>query len=332
VNKNGALCTLPDKDIDDTLKAVHNPMKQCAKSVAALKSALTKRYASLAQGAKEAKNSSSHAPAQTTALSTVLAVAFGALADRVNVVDTADRFAAFTPVAFGLGDELKTTLGNISAAKRFFEWMDLQLRDLKDAQVFCGSVPAVGFNVPIRRLVKSRAGDSTNLFVEKAVGIGAPKQFIETLQALYEFQCVKCKPCYSTMHPLPYAAAELRIIIDGEQNIAGIRIPLGEQAESYNVFVTNVAAMDGASLATLVAHKDNFSVKAKCGDVLCLPSGYLYVCTSPSGALYFRKSISPLHDNEVARVQSVTAKILEHYPALQATSWAHWHSFLQTLS
>ena len=112
----------------------------------------------------------------------------------------------------------------------------------------------------------------------------------------------------------------------GSEFIGGIRIP--SEATSYKTLIKELDGLEGKALQHKLSEKGNFSLEAKAGDVVLLPSGFVYVGWSQNGSVVFRVSVSPPFECEDARVKCTVAMLLEAHPELQQTAWNDWHGFL----
>ena len=72
-----------------------------------------------------------------------------------------------------------------------------------------------------------------------------------------------------------------------------------------------------------------FQIAANAGDIVLLPSGYIYVMWSADGAVGLRHGCSPIWEGKDARVKTTLRKVLEEYPNLQETHWGTWAQVLE---
>ena len=217
-----------------------------------------------------------------------------------------------------MAKELEEGLDTVKMHKRFCEWLRTSL-EKGSGTVFLGAVPAVGFAMAFRRAV-ARAKGGARVWAEKIYPASLGKKFVDMFDAMYRLQAYMSKGNHCSMQPLAFGCAELRIVQQGSEFVGAIRLPSNA---SYKDFVK-----DGQELRAKLHEEGNCSFEAVAGDVLLLPSGFVYISWTKSGCLCYRRSISPDWPCEDTRVQSTVALMLEAHPSLVETAWNDWHGFL----
>jgi hypothetical protein len=251
-----------------------------------------------------------------------LSVAFVAAKD-VNVQESLGDWAAMTLAREKLGEDGFDTIDKNKASSKFYDWMNSSLESCQ-SNSFIGTVPNIGVQMSIRKLVKEKAPD----FHWSEVTVdGASKATLDVLQTVYRFQCVSTKTGSTNINALVFGAAEVRMYVKGSEQLGGIPLPT-DPTVSFKDWFANINTMGGADLAKLLESPGAWTVACGVGDVVAIPSGFMICSLTPGGCMYFRKSVTPNHEGENARVLQTVTSLMECHPELARTSWNGWHTLL----
>ena len=191
-----------------------------------------------------------------------------------------------------------------------------------------GGVPASGLVPKMRLLLQAQL--KVNLFVQKLLPSNCDKRFKELFATLYQVQIFKFACKYYKLSPAMLGCGEIQIIMEGDVHIVGLRIPETETGESLAAFTASIESKQATEIKAIAATPPNFELFGRSGDVLFLPSGFIFLTYAPRGTTGFRFSTSPPHDGEDKRVSATVAGTLDQYEALRDTMWSDWHDMLQS--
>jgi len=142
------------KQVEKSVAAESSTPRKLSKSIARLKTAKASKLQaamSINEGGSDSK------------LSRALAIAFGD-GGAVNVKGALSEWGPHVCARLARGESLVKVVQDIKSHKKFMEWMATSLTG-SGQQQFIGTVPPVGFAMPIRREIKSK--DDAAIWAEK---------------------------------------------------------------------------------------------------------------------------------------------------------------------
>jgi len=154
------------KQVEKSVAAESSTPRKLSKSIARLKTALAQRTKADKKTAKASKLQAAmsiNEGGSDSKLSRALAIAFGD-GGAVNVKGALSEWGPHVCARLARGESLVKVVQDIKSHKKFMEWMATSLTG-SGQQQFIGTVPPVGFAMPIRREIKSK--DDAAIWAEK---------------------------------------------------------------------------------------------------------------------------------------------------------------------
>ena len=167
-----------------------------------------------------------------------------------------------------------------------------------------------------------------NICAQKVVPHGADKDTKKAAIVAYQQQIFVAKKKAVSISPATFGMSEMRLIMEGELHVIAIKMPDITEGKSLSQATKELQEMTAEELKQKSTEESNFEIGAKAGDMLFLPSGFIFLLYSGNGCVGMRHGVSPPHDDEDARVTATVAAAINTYAGLKTGNWALWHSFL----
>ena len=115
-------------------------------------------------------------------------------------------------------------------------------------------------------------------------------------------------------------------MISGTELILGFKV-----TEKLTVakIIESVASLDSTNLMSASRDFGNFGLKLVPGQLVVLPSGYVYYIYSPVESVGIRWAVHPARDGESDTVRAVLGQLLERQPLLRETPYMGWFKHLE---
>ena len=116
---------------------------------------------------------------------------------------------------------------------------------------------------------------------------------------------------------------------DGVVRLAGVRLAPAEEGQPLLAQVKAIEQASPSDMTKMLATAGNFSVTLRAGEVALIPSGFIIISYSESGAYVGRRCYTPYNGgSERPKVSAAVLQSIEAFSELKHTTWEAWAAAL----